>query len=93
MTLVITLLVGVALLALLVRHFLRTPPADLVRQLYLTGGMALMATGVGLLFVRQFAIALPVGMAGLMLFRRHRAMRTHRRQRVRHRVCGRRASR
>jgi hypothetical protein len=76
MTIVVTLLVGVALLALLLRHFLRTPPADLVRQLYLTGGLALMAAGVGLLFVRQFAIALPVGLAGVMLFRRHRGMRS-----------------
>src|SRR6185295_15321628 len=39
-------------------------------------GLAMMATGVGLLFVRQFAIAVPVGMAGFMLWRRQRAMRS-----------------
>ena len=75
MSILITVFVGLALLALLLRHFLRTPPGDLVRQLYLTGGLVLMAIGVGLLFVRQFAIALPVAMAGVMLFRRHRGMR------------------
>jgi DnaJ-like protein len=75
MRIIIPLVLGLALLALLIRHFLKTPPADLARQLYMTGGVALMAIGVGLLFVRQFVIALPVGMAGLMLFRRHRAMR------------------
>lgn len=69
------LVLGLALTALLLRHFLRTPPSDLVRQLYMTGGVVLMAAGVGLLFVRQFALGLPIGMAGFMLFRRHRAIR------------------
>ena len=74
MTIILLLVPGLALFALLLRHFLRTPPSDLVRQLYMTGGVALMAIGIGLVFVRQLAIALPVGMAGVMLFRRHRAM-------------------
>jgi hypothetical protein len=75
MRIIIPLVLGLALLAVLLRHFLRTPPAELVRQLYLTGGVALIAIGIGLLFVRQFALALPVGMAGVMVLRRHRGMR------------------
>ena len=42
----------------------------------MTGGVALIATGVGLAFVRQFALALPVGFAGFMLLRQHRAIRS-----------------
>jgi hypothetical protein len=75
MRIILPLLLGLALVALVIRHFLRTPAHDLARQLYMAGGIALMAAGVGLLFVRQFAIAVPVGMAGFMLFRRQRAMR------------------
>jgi len=75
MRIVLPLLLGLGLLALLVRHFLRTPAHELVRQVYLLGGVGLMLAGVGLLFLRQFAIALPVGVAGLVLFRRHRALR------------------
>lgn len=75
MRIILPLVLGLALVALLLRHFLRTPPRDLARQLYMTAGVVLMALGAGLLFVRQFALALPVGMAGFMLFRRHRAMR------------------
>jgi hypothetical protein len=74
MTTVLPLLLGLALVALLVRHFLRTSAQELVRQVYLLGGVALMLAGVGLLYVRQFALALPVGMTGLMLFHRHRAL-------------------
>jgi DnaJ-like protein len=76
MRIILPLVLGLALAALILRHFLRTPASDLVRQLYMTGGIILMAAGVGLLFVRQFAVALPVGLAGFMLFRRHRAMGT-----------------
>ena len=72
---ILPLVVGLAIAALLLRHFLRTPAHDLARQLYMTGGAVLMAAGVGLAFVRQFALAIPVGMAGWMLFRRHRAVR------------------
>jgi hypothetical protein len=75
MRILLPLLLGVAIIALLLRHFLRASPGDLARQLYMSGGVALMAIGVALAFVRQFALAIPVAMAGLMLFRRHRAVR------------------
>lgn len=75
MSRVVLLLVAALVLALAARHFLTTPPARLAQQLRMVGGAALLAAGVGLLFLRQFAIALPVGMAGLMLLRRHAALR------------------
>src|SRR5262245_14894498 len=74
MRIILPLVLGLAIVALLIRHFLKTPAHDLVRQLYMTGGVALIALGVGLAFVRQFSLALPVALAGVMLFRRHRAM-------------------
>jgi hypothetical protein len=76
MRIVIPLLLALGVALLLLRHFLKTPARDLVRELYLAGGVALMATGVGLAFMRQFSLAVPIGIAGLMLFRRHRALRT-----------------
>jgi hypothetical protein len=76
MRIILPLVLGLAVVALILRHFMRTPASDLARQIYLAGGILLMATGVGLLFVRQFAVAVPIGLAGFMLFRRHRAMRT-----------------
>jgi hypothetical protein len=76
MRIVLPLVLGLALFALLIRHFLRTPPGELARQLYMTGGALLVALGVGLAFARQFAIGIAVAMAGIMLFRRHRAVRT-----------------
>jgi DnaJ domain len=75
MRIILPLLLGLGVLALLVRHFLTTPPRDLVRQIYLVGGVLLMLIGVGLLFLREFVIAVPVALAGLGLFRRHRALR------------------
>jgi hypothetical protein len=75
MRFILPLVLGLAIVALLLRHFLRTPPHDLARQFYMTSGVVLMAAGVGLAFVRQFALAIPVGMAGWMVFRRHRAVR------------------
>jgi hypothetical protein len=74
MSIVLALVLGLAVLGLLLRHFLRTPAHDLARQLYMAGGIGLMVAGVGLLFVRQFALALPVGIAGFTLLRRHRAI-------------------
>ncbi len=76
MRIFLPLVLGLAVTALILRHFMRTPASDLARQIYMTGGIVLMAAGVGLLFVRQFAVAVPIGLAGFMLFRRHRAMRT-----------------
>jgi hypothetical protein len=70
------LLVGVALIVLLfARHFMTTPAERLAQQMRVAGGAALLVLGVGLLFMRQFAIALPVGFAGLMLLRRHASLR------------------
>ncbi|MGH6925824.1 MAG: DnaJ domain-containing protein [Propylenella sp.] len=76
MTIIVSLLVAALVLALVVRHFLKTPAAQLAQQLRMAGGAALLAAGVGLLFLRQFALALPVGFAGLMILRRHAALRT-----------------
>ncbi len=76
MRVILPLLVGLAFAALVLRHFLRTPPRDLVRQLTITGAILLMLAGVGLVLLRQFGIALPVGMTGFMLWRRHQAMRS-----------------
>lgn len=66
----------VLLLLVLGRHFLTTPAARLAQQLRVAGGAALLVSGVGLLFMRQYAIALPVGFAGLMMLRRHAAVRS-----------------
>jgi hypothetical protein len=76
MRILIPLGVGLLLLALLIRHFLTTPPERLAQQFRVAAGVALLAVGAGLLFLRQFAIAAPVGMAGLYMLRRHAAMRT-----------------
>jgi len=70
------LLIGALTLAFVLRHFLKTPAAQLSQQLRVAGGAALLAAGLGLLFLRQFALALPVGFAGLMMLRRHAALRT-----------------
>jgi hypothetical protein len=76
MRIILPLILGAAIVALLLRHFMRTPASDLARQLYMSAGIAMMGVSVGLLFVRQFAVAVPLALAGFMLFRRHRAMRT-----------------
>lgn len=75
MRILVPLAVALLLGAVLLRHFLRTPPADLVRQLYMSGGLVLMAIALGLGVLRQFALAFPVGLIGLSLFRRHQALR------------------
>ncbi len=67
---------AVLLFAVLLRVLMRTPPADLARRLKIAGGVALMALGGGLILVRQFALAVPVGVAGFMIVRRHAAVRT-----------------
>jgi hypothetical protein len=76
MRIVLPLVAGLALVALLLWAMLRTQPADLARRLKLAGGAALLALGAGLLFVRQFALALPIGMAGFMILRRQAAIRS-----------------
>ena len=42
MRIILPLLLGLAILALLLRHFLKTPAHELVRQIYLLGGAGLM---------------------------------------------------
>lgn len=69
------LLPALLVLVLLLRHFINTPPSRLMQQLRFAGGGALLAAGVGLMFMRQFALALPVAAAGLMMLRRHAALR------------------
>jgi hypothetical protein len=72
------LLIGVGtllVLGVLLRIFLGTPPADLARQLRITGGVVLMALGVGLLFLRQFMLGATLGFAGFMLIRREAGLR------------------
>jgi hypothetical protein len=55
--------------------FLNTPPADLARRVRMSGGVALMLLGVVLLFFRQFALAMALGIAGFVLLRRWSAPR------------------
>jgi hypothetical protein len=66
---------ALAVLGILLRVFLKTPPADLAHRLRLGGGAALILLGIGLLVLRQFALALPLGVAGVMVLRRERALR------------------
>ena len=61
---------GLALAAFLLNVFLRTPPADLARRLKMTSGIALLLLGALLLFMRQFALALPLIVTGLLILRR-----------------------
>lgn len=75
MRVLLFLAVGVAIVALLLRIFLRTRPGDLARRLRMVGGFVLIALGGGLLYLRQIALALPVAMAGVMMLRRHAAVR------------------
>lgn len=76
MRLLILLLVGLFVLALLIRYFVRTPAARLAYQVRMAAGAALLVTGVGLLFLRQYALALPAAAAGLFILRRNAALRT-----------------
>ena len=73
---IILILAGTLLAAaVLLRVLLKTPPADLARRLRMAGGAALLLVGGGLLLARQFALALPVGVAGFMILRREAGMR------------------
>ena len=69
------LVAGLGLLALVLAVFVRTPPADLARRLQMAGGIALILLAVALLFLRQFALAIPLGFAGYMILRRNAATR------------------
>jgi DnaJ-domain-containing protein 1 len=75
MRVLLPLLLGLALLALLLRHFLKTPPRDLVRQLYLVGGVGLFLVAAVLLVLRAFVFVVPLAGAGLFLLRHYRALR------------------
>ena len=75
MSILVPLAFALVAVAVLGWHFLRTPARDLVRQIYLLGGALMMLAAVGLLAVRQFALAIPLGTAGFWLIRRHRAVR------------------
>jgi len=75
MRLLFPLIALLGVMALFIRHFLNTPASRLAQQLRVAGGAALVAAGIGLLFMRQFAYAVPVGAAGLMMLRRHAALR------------------
>jgi hypothetical protein len=67
------LALGVGVLAL--RLFLATPPAELSRLLRLSSGVALILAAVGLAVFHQFALALPIGAAGVMILRRQARIR------------------
>lgn len=61
---------AIALGWVLLGAFLRTPPADLARRLKMASGIGLLLVGAFLLYARQFALALPPIVAGLMMLRR-----------------------
>jgi hypothetical protein len=67
---------ALSLAGLLLWAFLRTNPADLARRMRMASGLAMLALGGLLLYSRQFALALPVGMAGIMMLRRHAGVRS-----------------
>jgi len=75
MRIILILALAAAFIAVALRILLTTPPGDLARRLRIAGGVALLASGAGLLFLRQYALALPVGMAGWMVLRRQAAVR------------------
>jgi hypothetical protein len=76
MRIVLPVLAGIVLFGVLLRALLHTPPAELARRLRMAGGFALLALGGVLLLARQFALALPVGLAGFLILRRQAAVRT-----------------
>lgn len=66
---------ALAIALALLRIFLATPPADLARKLRLGTGLTMLLAGIALLFLRQFALALPLGLAGFVMLRRNAGMR------------------
>jgi hypothetical protein len=75
MTVLLGLLAGIALLALLLRALVKTPPALLARRLRMASGIALLLVAAGLLLLGRFALALPLGFTGVIILRREAAMR------------------
>jgi hypothetical protein len=75
MRIILPLLIAAGLAALLLRHFLKTRPTDLARQLKMAAGALLLLAAIGLLFLRQFALALPLAGAGLLILRRQASTR------------------
>lgn len=67
---VLVALAGAALLFVMFRLLLTTPPGDLARMLRRSGAVAAILVGVILILLKQLAIALPVIGAGIMLWRR-----------------------
>lgn len=63
-------------LALLLRVFLTRSPEQLAYGLRMGAALALLLLAVVLIFMRQFALALPAGAAGVMLLRRHAKIRS-----------------
>ena len=76
MTYIFGFVLAVLLVVVLARLFLSTPPEDLARNLRRLGAVVLMLAALGLAIARQFALALPLALTGLMLWRRHSAVRT-----------------
>ena len=75
MRILLPVIAGLLVLAILLWALMRTNPADLARRLRMAGGVALLGLGAMLIYTRQFALALPVGMAGLMVLRRQAGIR------------------
>jgi hypothetical protein len=75
MRILLSVLLALGVAALGLRVFLTTPPAELSRLLRLSGGVALILAAVALAVIRQFALALPLGAAGVMILRRQARVR------------------
>ncbi len=65
------LIVAAAAIFLLFRLLLTASPARLAGAIRTGGGVFLLMAAAGLLLLKQFAFALPLGLAGLGLLRRH----------------------
>lgn len=74
MSALIAVVGALALAGLFVWYFVSTPPARLVRHLYIGGGAGLMAVGVGLTLLRRITIGPPLVIVGFGLFRRGRSL-------------------
>jgi hypothetical protein len=61
--------------ALLLHAFLRTQPSQLAHRLRVAGALALLLVGAVLLYLRQFALGLAIGVAGYIILRRSAPLR------------------